>query len=78
MRAVIGKAPHLACYRPYKANGACWQRDAAWVAPFGSKKIDRAVKRGASSCAHGCGRRGDQDTYRAGAQRPAGRAMAAH
>jgi hypothetical protein len=33
MRAVIGKAPNLACKCPYKANGARWQRDAAWVVP---------------------------------------------
>jgi hypothetical protein len=37
MRAVIGKAPNLACKRPYRANGARWQRGAR-VVPFKLQK----------------------------------------
>jgi hypothetical protein len=38
MRAIMGKVPNSACKCPYKANGARWQRDAAWDILFKLQK----------------------------------------
>jgi hypothetical protein len=79
MRAIIGKALNSACKCPYKANGARWQRDAAWDILFKLQKrllapssaVFRTVRTDAGDAEIKMPRRAD-------AQRPAGPAMAAH